>query len=183
MQLRYYSDILVKTSKTPEEVKKSIADSFRNQNTYITTIAEMKERNDEANASLFGVFRIFSIMAMVIGVFGVLNNFAISFLERRRSLAMYRSLGMSKPQIIKMIFIEALSGGLTGGAVGVLSGVLNISIIPYVMRSIDLPIPMHYSIVLLVSSLLGGTIVTLIASVSPALKSSRLNIIEALKYE
>lgn len=183
MQLTYYSDILVKTSKTPEEVKKSIADSFRNQNTYITTIAEMKERNDEANASLFGVFRIFSIMAMVIGVFGVLNNFAISFLERRRSLAMYRSLGMSKPQIIKMIFIEALSGGLAGGAVGVLSGVLNISIIPYVMRSIDLPIPIHYSMVLLVSSLLGGTIVTLIASVSPALKSSRLNVIEALKYE
>ncbi len=183
MQLTYYSDILVKTSKAPGEVKKIITDSFRNQNIYITTVAEMEERNNEANKSLFGVFRIFSIMAMVIGVFGVLNNFAISFMERKRSLAMYRSLGMSKPQIIKMIFIEALSGGLIGGMVGVFSGVLSISIIPYIMRSIDIPIPVHYSIMLLGSSLIGGAIVTLVASVSPAFKSSRLNIIDALKYE
>ncbi|MGE5678209.1 MAG: FtsX-like permease family protein, partial [Pseudomonadota bacterium] len=86
-------------------------------------------------------------------------------------------------QIIRMIFIEALSGGLIGGAVGVFSGVVCISVVPYVMRAIDLPIPIHYSIVLMVISLLGGAAVTLVASVSPALKSSRLNIIEALKYE
>lgn len=183
MQLKYYNDILVKTSKAPEEVKENIVGFFSNQDIYITTIDEMEQRNNESNAALFSIFRIFSIMAMVIGIFGVLNNFAISFMERKRSLAMYRSLGMSKPQIIKMIFIEALSGGLVGGAVGVLSGVVNISVIPYMMRSIDMPIPIHYSLVLLAGSLVGGAAVTLIASVSPALKSSRLNVIEALKYE
>jgi len=183
MQLKYYNDILVKTSKAPEEVRKSIMDFFSNQDIYIRTMDEMERSNNESNASLFSIFRIFSVMAMVIGIFGVLNNFAISFMERKRSLAMYRSLGMSRLQIIKMIFIEALSGGLVGGAVGVFSGVVDISIIPYVMRAIDLPIPIHYSAVLLVSSLLGGAAVTLIASVSPAFKSSRLNVIEALKYE
>jgi len=183
MQLKYYNDILVKTSKAPEAVKENIIDFFSSQNIYITTIDEMEKRNNESNAALFSIFRIFSIMAMVIGIFGVLNNFAISFMERKRSLAMYRSLGMSKPQIIKMIFIEALSGGLVGGTVGVLSGVVNISIIPYMMRSIDMPIPIHYSLLLMTVSLLGGAAVTLIASVSPALKSSRLNVIEALKYE
>jgi putative ABC transport system permease protein len=183
MQLKFYNDILVKTSKAPEVVKENIKEYFSNQDIYITTIAEMEKSNNESNAALFSIFRIFSIMAMVIGVFGVLNNFAISFMERKRSLAMYRSLGMSKVQIIKMIFIEALSGGLVGGAVGVLSGIVNISVIPYIMRSIDMPIPIHYSPVLMVSSLLGGAAVTLIASVSPAFKSSRLNVIEALKYE
>ncbi|HNU80937.1 MAG TPA: FtsX-like permease family protein, partial [Bacillota bacterium] len=93
------------------------------------------------------------------------------------------SMGMSKGQIIKMIFIEALSGGIVGGAVGVFSGVVNISIVPYVLKAIDLPIPIHYSAVLMAFSLAGGVAVTLIASVSPALKSSRLNIIEAVKYE
>ena len=183
MQLKFYNDILIKTSKAPEEVKENIKEFFSNQDIYITTIAEMEKSNNESNAALFSIFRIFSIMAMVIGVFGVLNNFAISFMERKRSLAMYRSLGMSKGQIVKMIFIEALSGGLVGGTVGVLSGILDISIIPYVMRAIDMPIPIHYSAVLMISSLLGGAAVTLIASVSPAFKSSKLNIIEALKYE
>ena len=51
------------------------------------------------------------------------------------------------------------------------------------MRAIDLPIPIHYSAGLMAISLAGGAAVTMIASVSPALKSSRLNIIEAVKYE
>jgi putative ABC transport system permease protein len=183
MQLRYYNDILIKTSKPPEVVKENIKEFFSNQEIYITTMDEMIKANNDGNAALFSIFRIFSIMAMVIGIFGVLNNFAISFMERKRSLAMFRSVGMSKVQIIKMIFIEALSGGLVGGAVGVFSGVVNISVIPYMMRAIDLPVPIHYSTVLMISSLLGGAAVTLIASVSPALKSSRLNVIEAVKYE
>lgn len=183
MQLKFYNDILIKTSKAPKEVKENIKEYFGKQDIYITTIDEMEESNNESNKALFSIFRIFSIIAMVIGVFGVLNNFAISFMDRKRSLAMYRSLGMSKAQIIKMIFIEALSGGLIGGVVGVLTGIVNISVIPYIMRSIDLPVPIHYSAVLMTSSLLGGAAITLIASVSPAFKSSRLNVIEALKYE
>ena len=90
---------------------------------------------------------------------------------------------MSKPQTIKMIFIEALSGGLVGGTVGALTGVISISIMPYILRAIDLPITMHYSAPLIISSILGGAVVTLVASISPALKSSKLNIIEAIKYE
>lgn len=183
MQFRYYHDLLIKTSKAPEEVKENIKKYFGDQDIYITTMKEMEESNNESNKALFSIFRIFSIMAMVIGIFGVLNNFAISFMERKRSLAIYRSVGMSKAQIIKMIFIEALSGGLVGGAVGIFSGVVNISVIPYVMRAIDMPIPIHYSALLMVSSLIGGAAVTLIASVSPALKSSKLNVIEAVKYE
>ncbi|MDD3706073.1 MAG: FtsX-like permease family protein [Clostridiaceae bacterium] len=183
MQLKYYNDILLKTSKPPEVVKENIKEYFSNQDIYITTMDEMEKSNNESNEALFSIFRIFSIMAMVIGVFGVLNNFAISFMERKRSLAMFRSMGMSKGQTIKMIFIEALSGGIIGGAVGVFSGIVNISIVPYVMKAIDLPIPIHYSVVLMITSLVGGAAVTLVASVSPALRSSRLNIIEAVKYE
>jgi len=183
MQMKYYNDMLVKTSKPPEVVSENIKKYFGNQDIYIRTMEEMEKSNNESNKALFSIFRIFSIMAMVIGVFGILNNFAISFMERKRSLAMFRSMGMSKGQIIKMIFIEALSGGIVGGAVGVFSGVVNISIVPYVLRAIDLPIPIHYSAVLMAFSLAGGVAVTLIASVSPALKSSRLNIIEAVKYE
>ncbi len=52
---------------------------------------------------------------MRIGIFGVLNNFLISFMERKRYLAIYRSVGMSREQIVKMVFIEGLSGGIIGG--------------------------------------------------------------------
>lgn len=183
MAARYYNDILLKSSENTEQTTKNIQEHFRDRGVRTMTVAEMERRNNEGNASLFSIFKAFSVMTMIIGIFGVLNNFAISFMERKRVLAVLRSVGMSKWQIRKMIVVEALTGGFIGGSVGVLMGVMMISIIPYLLKAIDLPISITYDPVLLMNALLGGIVVTLVASISPALKSSKLNIIEAIKYE
>lgn len=96
---------------------------------------------------------------------------------------MFRSVGMSRKQIVSMIFIESLTGGLIGGVVGAIGGILMVSIVPYVMKAIDMSIPIHYSPGSVFTGIIAGTIITLVASISPAIKSSKLNIIEAVKYE
>ncbi|MDD2294228.1 MAG: FtsX-like permease family protein [Bacteroidales bacterium] len=93
------------------------------------------------------------------------------FIERKRVLAVMRSLGMSKRQIIKMIFIEAMTGGLIGGIVDVGIGVLMVSVFPYIMKALDMPIPISYAPSLLVISLLASIVITMVVSISPALKS------------
>lgn len=183
MDARNYNDILVKTDGDVDQTVQNIKTRFRDRGVRLMTVAEMEKSNEEGNAAIFSIFKSFSVMTMVIGIFGILNNFAISFMERKRVLAVLRSIGMSKRQIRKMIMIEALTGGFIGGTVGILSGVLMISIVPYLMKTIDLPIRIIYDPVLLLNALLGGILVSLIASISPALKSSKLNIIEAVKYE
>jgi putative ABC transport system permease protein len=119
----------------------------------------------------------------VIGVFGIFNNLIISFIERKRSLAMMRSVGMSRKQTLKMILIEALTGGIIGGTVGILAGTLLILIVPFVMRAINQVVPIHYSVQEYIIAFGAGIIITLVASISPALKFSKQNIIEAIKYE
>lgn len=54
--------------------------------------------DEQDNAAILGILQGFSLMAMVIGIFGIMNNFTISFMERRRVLAMMRANGMSKGQ-------------------------------------------------------------------------------------
>lgn len=183
MEARYYNDILVKSNENIDQTVLNIKESFRDRGIMIRTVADMEKTNVEGNAAMFSIFKAFSVMTMVIGIFGILNNFAISFMERKRVLAVLRSIGMSKRQIRKMIIIEALTGGFIGGVVGIIMGVMMISIIPYLLKAIDLPIDMTYDPVLLINGLLGGILVSLIASISPALKSSKLNILEAIKYE
>jgi len=90
---------------------------------------------------------------------------------------------MSKQQIIIMIFIESMTGGLIGGIVGVQGGILMISVFPYIMDSMDMPIPMTYSTSLLVISILTSIGITLVVSISPAIKSSKGNIIDLIKNE
>jgi putative ABC transport system permease protein len=183
MEARYYNDILVKSNENIEQTVLNIKQRFRGRGIGIRTVADMEKSNTEGNAAMFSIFKAFSVMTMVIGIFGILNNFAISFMERKRVLAVLRSIGMSKRQIRKMIIIEALTGGFIGGAVGIIMGVMMISIIPYLLKAIDLPIDITYDPALLISGLLGGILVSLIASISPVLKSSKLNIVEAIKYE
>ncbi len=179
----YYQDIYLKTTKDPNVVVKSIKSKFARIRPTVTTVAEMEGNDQKSNAQLFTILKGFSIMTLVIGVFGVLNNLIISFIKRKRSLAIYRSLGMSKSQIIKMIFIEALTGGIIGGTMGIIAGFLMVAIMPNIMKAMDSPIPMHYSFQLFFYSLIAGIAIKVVASISPALRSSKLNIVEAIKYE
>jgi putative ABC transport system permease protein len=183
MEARYYNDILVKSNGNIDKTVENVKQRFRERGIGVRTVADMEKSNVEGNAAMFSIFKAFSVMTMVIGIFGILNNFAISFMERKRVLAVLRSIGMSKRQIRKMIMIEALTGGFIGGVVGIIMGVMMISIIPYLLKAIDLPIDIIYDPVLLLNGLLGGILVSIIASISPVLKSSRLNILEAIKYE
>lgn len=184
MMERYYNSILIKTDIEAAAVEKNIKKKFQRESPFVMTVKAMEARNITSNAQMFLILQGFSFLALIIGVFGVLNNLLISFLERRRSLAMFRSVGMSRRQMLKMILIESLTGGLIGGLVGIGGGMLTVAIIPQVLQSINLPqFRMHYSGLLILNSLLGGVIITVLAAIGPAAKTSRLNLSDALKYE
>ena len=120
---------------------------------------------------------------MIIGIVGILNNLMISFIERRQNIAMLRSIGMSKLQVLKMIFIEGLGSGLVGALGGILGGVLGCKVFEYILLNMDLELKMQMIPQLFVSYLIGGMLITVIGSIIPARGSSKLNIIEAIKYE
>ncbi len=180
---RYYSNIYIKTDRDPSEVADAVKKKFARLQPYILTMSELEKMNYEMNSKVFNTMKAFSIMTLIIGIFGIFNNYIISFIERKRSLAMYRSIGMSKRQIVKMLFIESLTGGIIGGALGVLSGMLMVYCIPYVMAAMEQPIPVYIGMETIIISFVAGAVITLIASISPTSRSSKLKIIEALKYE
>ncbi|HYH05010.1 MAG TPA: FtsX-like permease family protein, partial [Bacillota bacterium] len=183
MQLQYYDNIFIKTSQNPARVVELIKKHTVRNRPWIETLENMNRQDIQENRQLFLLLQGFAVMTLVIGLFGVFNNLMISFLERKRSLAMMRSVGMSRSQTLKMIFIEALTGGIIGGSVGLLAGTVLIGLVPFVLQAINQVVPIHYSLKEFGIAFLFGVIITVIASIGPALKSSRLNIIEAIKYE
>lgn len=96
---------------------------------------------------------------------------------------MLASIGMSKSQSIKILFIEGLSLGLIGGLIGIVTGIGITLIIPSMMAAVIVDIPMHYSSSLIVGTFILAVALTLLSSISPALRSSKMNVIESIKYE
>lgn len=183
MQTENYSFMYIKCTGSSEKVAEQIKQRFPDKFKDVYTIEELIENDSKNNGIVFCLLNAFSILSMLIGIFGIINNLIINFIERRRWIAVMRSIGMSKNQIIKMIFVESLTGGLIGGVIGVLTGLSMILLIPDIMVSMGLVYTIRYSIPLLLMYLFVSVLVMITASISPAIKSSNLNIIEAIRYE
>lgn len=182
-KLDKFSSIFISTSKDPNAVSAALNKTFKGTKFTIDTWKHLEEENAKQIDQMLAIIKVFPIVSLFIGAFGVLNNFIISFMERKRYLAVFASVGMSKPQTIKMLFVEALSVGIIGAVMGMFGGLIFTYIIPYLLKAADFPMALHYQLQLFITCFILGITITLISSIVPSLKSSKLNIIEAIKYE
>lgn len=183
MKESHFGSFYINTHKNPDEVLLTIQDKFIRQGAYGDTIANMTKMNYDSNNQFMIILKAFSILAMLIGIFGVFNNYTISFIERQRSIAILRSVGLSKKQTMKMVMIEALTGGLIGGIIGIIGGLQMLSGVPYLIKAMSVPLAIHYVGIFFFNSIIGAILIAIIASISPGVKISKQNIIEAIKYE
>ena len=178
-----YSYFAVKTNKDADKVLALAKNKLIRKKTSGLTVSETMEMVKNQNQQIFMMMNGFTFMTIVISIFGVLNNLIISFIERRRTFAILRSVGMSKFQILKMVFIEAFTSGIIGGIVGVITGFVLIWITSLMMKEYAINIPLALPVNMVIIALFSAVFITLAASLTPALKTSKLNIIQMLKYE
>lgn len=180
---KYYNSCYINTTKDAREVIDSLNQRYKDRYFGGTTMEEMLQNNEDSNNQFMSMLTAFSVLALIIGIIGVINNLIISFIERKQSLAVLRSIGMSKNQIIKMLFIEAIYLGAIGGIAGIVGGILIMSIVPYILEAMRVPVNTHIFVNELWIYLAGAISITILSSTIPVRKSSKLNIIEAIKYE
>ncbi|NLK86731.1 MAG: ABC transporter permease [Clostridiaceae bacterium] len=178
-----FDEIFIKTNKDPAVTAENLRKKYVRRSQYVITIADLEAENYEVNSSIFNAMEAFAYLTLIIGIFGIINNYVISFLKRKRSLAMYRSVGMSRRQIIAMLFAESMTGGIIGGLSGIAAGLMMTYAVPHLMKALGMGVPILYDPSTILGSFIIGTVITLIASVSPMLKSAKINLAGALKYE
>ena len=132
----------------------------------------------------FSMFDVLALIAMVIAAFGVINTLTMNVLERTQEIGMLRSIGMTRPQVVRMVLAEAALMGVIGGVLGLAFGVLLSRIFLASMTAMS-----GYKLTLIVSTqaILVGLAVALLvsqlAALLPARRASRIRILEAVRYE
>lgn len=179
----YYYRSYVQTSKDPQKVLEALKSKFIQRNTQFWLVEEMKEATIEAYSNVISILRLFSLIVLLIGGFGIMNNLIIAFIKRKQNLAVLRSLGMSKKQIVIMLTTESSFCGLISGIIGITGGFVIITIFPKIMKALNLPIAISYNPNLIIYLLFGSTLTMLLSSILPCIRSLKLNIIQAIKYE
>jgi putative ABC transport system permease protein len=181
----YYSGayINVKEQVDADELKEELRTTFKDYIINIHSMNETKRIMKSSHKQLTSMLTGFSVLALIIGIIGVVNNLIISFIERKRSIAVLMSVGMSKKQVVQMIVVEALCTGIIGATAGIIGGSMLVGLMPLMMEVMKVIMPVRHLTETFYIYLLGGVSITVIASITPLIKSSKLNIIEAIKYE
>ncbi|MFI1422575.1 ABC transporter permease [Streptomyces sp. NPDC020731] len=144
--------------------------------------ADYKELvHDQIAVLLYLVYALLGL-AIVIAVLGVVNTLALSVVERTREIGLLRAIGLSRRQLRRMIRLEsvviAVFGAVLGLALGLVWG-LCIQQVLALQGMTALAVPWGT----VVSVVIGSAVVGIAAALLPALRASRMNVLEAIAHE
>lgn len=141
----------------------------------------------EFYADVFGVIDAFlspmgklTYFILILAAVGVINNLLINYIQKRRSTAMYKSVGLSNRQSIKMTLIEGFTSGVIGAAAGIAVSYIEVNTI-FLVAGPRISIEPEIKISVFITAGIMGIVITLIGSFVPILKSLKMRIVEEIK--
>lgn len=154
----------------------------------LTGTALTAEQQDDIEGDFLGAMEtfllIFAGIALVVAGFSIYNTFSIVVAQRSRESALLRALGASRRQVLVSTMAESLVVGIVASGLGLVAGVALASGLGALMDSMGFGLPTG-SMALNSGTILAGMglglIVTVGASVVPAIKASRVLPLAALR--
>jgi putative ABC transport system permease protein len=119
-----------------------------------------------------------AMISLVVGGVGIMNIMLVSVTERTREIGLRMAVGARARDILRQFLIEAVLLCLTGGGLGILLGHGGSYLVWLLLRWPVETSPVAIAVAVLVSGSVG-----MVFGYYPARKASRLDPIEALRYE
>lgn len=110
------------------------------------------------------------------------NTMAMSVRSRTREVAVLKTLGFTRQRVLSIFVSEAVALALAGGILGVLIAIPVIATITHRFLGLGIPLNMKVNGVTAGFALLIAVILGLVSGYIPALRASRMNIVEALRH-
>jgi lipoprotein-releasing system permease protein len=150
-----------------------------------------------ANASLFSALQLEKIamglilfLIVMVAAFNIVSTLVMVVVDRTSEIGILKSMGMRDGDVLRIFVLQGVTIGVLGTLLGTGLGLLlswilyryEIITIPPDVYFIDrLPISVHVGEVLLIALI--SVLISLLATIYPALQASRLNPVEAIRHE
>lgn len=178
-----YDYIYIQASGDPNQLKNNILRALGKEVMSLQTHAELTAANADKVVAMFNAINSYCYVALLVGVIGIVNNLVASFLERKRSFAMFRCVGMSKKSLNRMLVTEAVVMGLFGVGFGIGCSLIMSAVIPAAVSALWGRVTLQLAVREMVVIGTVGILAMLAISAAPVLRSEKMSLIETIKYE
>lgn len=175
-------DFLAYTAADPEAVMIQIRSLFGETPNWSRTVEEFNADALSTVGAFLQPMHSLTYFILMLAAVGVINNLLINYMQRRKSIAMYKSVGLSNRQNIKMTLAEGFSSGLIGAVIAIFVSYMEIKTIFLVAGPKIAMAPKLDAATFLTAGCM-GVVVTLAGSVVPILKSRKMKLVEEIKFE
>jgi len=149
------------------------------------TQAQKESKDTNSFLSFLQTFLLaFGGVALFVGAFVIANSLSITIAQRTREFATLRTLGASRRQVLGSVIVEALVMGSLASVIGLVLGVGLGKVLFKLFDSVGFTMPNNGLVVesrTIVVALVVGILVTLIASLRPAIRATRVPPIAAVR--
>ncbi|UGV41661.1 ABC transporter permease [Methanococcoides orientis] len=151
---------------------------------YISSQKEIMEGTNKLITGLTAFLAFIAGISLLVGSVGIANTMFTSVLEKTKEIGIMKAIGARNEDILMIFLCNAALIGLVGGLLGILLGTAIVQVIVFLI-SMQLKIPFIFTLSLKATAV--ATIVSigvgLVAGLMPAKNASKLNPVDALRYE
>jgi putative ABC transport system permease protein len=145
---------------------------------------DMRAMMDRTTTGLVGALWSILGLGFVVGSLGVANTVAMNVLEKRRTIGLLRAVGMTGRQVSRLVLIESLLIGATGGLIGVAAGIATALFIQFSSQALlGHPLTMSIRPSLILGNVAAALAITAVAAWLPARRAVGLDLLEAIASE
>jgi ABC-type antimicrobial peptide transport system permease subunit len=150
----------------------------KNDDFNIRNFTEMTNALSSTTMMMTNLLLAVACISLIVGGVGIMNIMLVSVTERTREIGLRMAVGARARDILRQFLIEAVVLCLAGGIIGIIVGCGGSWLVTYFKRW-----PTETSVAAIVASVVVSASVGIIFGYYPAWKASRMDPIEALRYE
>ena len=143
---------------------------------------------DNINTTLILIVGLVASLVIIATIATIYNSFSIAISERKKQFGILNSIGATKSQVMKLVFLEGFLVSIVGIPIGLLSGTIAIDIVFKVIKTFfktsafgELELRVVFSPIVLIISTLVILLTIFISALIPAINAAKISPLEAIK--